>query len=646
MREAGLPEPSLVVDSGGESLHFYWLFDQGFTDAAVWQADQKRLAEHLGSDPGVIDPSRVMRLPGAWYATGEGQFQRQCRIVHHIGRRYTREQILASLPPVASTPPLTPQQSSAQPPASTPTEDAGRTRRRILDQLQRIPPRVPGTGTRDNYLKLLWAMADALGDANAAAHMAAHSPLWAQAEDLRKKCQERKGSVGVASFFQLTRDKWGITDPPRAAVARGVEAVAAAAEQPQGQQTTDALTYSQLIEATLRAARKNIIDDEMYYRAELKARFRCTNGEIVQALFDRLAEEEIGNTTPAAYGDMDLFEHGDEVDWRVQGYLHCNDQTMIAGANGQGKTRAIIEMGFAIVDGLPFLDRSAPAVKGNVLYILSDGGTATFKGEVLKAGYQDHPALKRSGDGHNIKFMAHSAKANTRQWSVSISGCLYLLDYIRKNNIDVVFIDSIKTVCASGTVSYTDNEGVRALLTFFKNVICQHCSVVWINHDGFNGEPTAGAKSWREVPSSWHQITPATKKEPGSKGKPVLVPNRKEWHVRKMRVEETRSFHYGIGPDQRLFVDADFEILGNCKEQIVQLLRKAELDGKKWLLTKNIVEGITTYTVKTVRNTLSVESSVSSPLIQHVGSSRYSLTTTGRDLADSLIAGDRSQDLP
>jgi hypothetical protein len=120
--DSGLPEPSIVVRTGGGSLHFYWLLDQSFEDPEQWQKDTKRLIAHLGSDKSVNDPSRVMRLPGCLYMGPDQKPRAQVEIVSSTEARYSREEILACLPPepidapLLAAAPITP----TAPPATAP----------------------------------------------------------------------------------------------------------------------------------------------------------------------------------------------------------------------------------------------------------------------------------------------------------------------------------------------------------------------------------------------------------------------------------------------------------------------------------------------------------------------------------------------
>jgi hypothetical protein len=87
---AGLPAPSLLVDSG-RGFHCVWLI-RGTSPAALprWRALMKALARWarpLGADPACVDPARVLRLPGSWHE-GAG---RQVAIVAGDGARHAFE---------------------------------------------------------------------------------------------------------------------------------------------------------------------------------------------------------------------------------------------------------------------------------------------------------------------------------------------------------------------------------------------------------------------------------------------------------------------------------------------------------------------------------------------------------------------------
>ena len=97
-RELGLPEPSLIVLSGGKSAHCYWLLEQPIPPQE-WAPLQAELIAYAGGDPHCKDASRVMRLPGCWYVDAAGEPTALVELVHVSGQRYVPEDIALALLP-------------------------------------------------------------------------------------------------------------------------------------------------------------------------------------------------------------------------------------------------------------------------------------------------------------------------------------------------------------------------------------------------------------------------------------------------------------------------------------------------------------------------------------------------------------------
>ena len=65
-RQRGLPEPTVMLSTGGKSIHCYWRLSEPI-DANQWRALIARLIHHCKSDPSCCNPSRLMRLAGGSY---------------------------------------------------------------------------------------------------------------------------------------------------------------------------------------------------------------------------------------------------------------------------------------------------------------------------------------------------------------------------------------------------------------------------------------------------------------------------------------------------------------------------------------------------------------------------------------------------
>jgi putative DNA primase/helicase len=84
--EANLPEPSIVTMTGGGS-HCYWLLDEPMADMTAWAMRMRALIRRVGSDPGVHDAARILRLPG--FINQKYPHKPLCRLVEcHPERTY------------------------------------------------------------------------------------------------------------------------------------------------------------------------------------------------------------------------------------------------------------------------------------------------------------------------------------------------------------------------------------------------------------------------------------------------------------------------------------------------------------------------------------------------------------------------------
>jgi hypothetical protein len=160
-------------------------------------------------------------------------------------------------------------------------------------------------------------------------------------------------------------------------------------------------------------------------------------------------------------------------------------------------------------------------------------------------------------------------------------------------------------------------------------VLCRHCSVVWINHEGTGGAEAAGAKAWKEVPSIVHSIdfVPVGAEEDGD-GKKTrtarMSTNLRNWRVRKCRQGTAREFLYQVDENTgRLAVSVAVEVKRDCRAHIVDVLALAFRNGKPSLSRKAICEELFArfgYTKGTVSNGLTRVTGGRNPEVLRVGS--------------------------
>ena len=92
-QKLNLPEPTFQVDTGGKSIHSYWVFDKP-SPVEDWKTLQTDLLEFSDGDRSIKNPSRVMRLPGFFHQkTGN-----VAEIISQSGKRYSYEELRQIIP--------------------------------------------------------------------------------------------------------------------------------------------------------------------------------------------------------------------------------------------------------------------------------------------------------------------------------------------------------------------------------------------------------------------------------------------------------------------------------------------------------------------------------------------------------------------
>lgn len=94
-QDLGLPEPSMQIATR-KSVHTYWVFDEPIAPGQ-WRELQTALLSYTASDPALKNPSRVMRLAGAYHIK-PGCDPLRCDIIHSGDKRYGYQELRAAIP--------------------------------------------------------------------------------------------------------------------------------------------------------------------------------------------------------------------------------------------------------------------------------------------------------------------------------------------------------------------------------------------------------------------------------------------------------------------------------------------------------------------------------------------------------------------
>jgi len=206
-QELGLPEPSLQVATGGKSIHNYWVFSDTISPDQ-WLPLQARLLEYTQADQTIRNLSRVLRLPGTFYADGSGALTDKVSIIHNSEKCYTYHQLDSAIP----TEELQQELQQAQSFTQYEKQDLAE----IEKALNHIPAAIPKTEKYPFYRNLLWALIKACEEAGAGTEdakrlMKRHSPLFAEIDQVAASTFNR---INAASFWYWAR-KDGYRQPKR-----------------------------------------------------------------------------------------------------------------------------------------------------------------------------------------------------------------------------------------------------------------------------------------------------------------------------------------------------------------------------------------------------------------------------------------------
>jgi predicted P-loop ATPase len=193
-----LPEPTVMVSTGGKSVHCYWVLLQPMAPLE-WKRITARLIAHCNSDKACSNPSRLMRLPGSVYFSKKtGEPTGQCRIIAAAGHRYAAFDIEGCLPAPA------PAKAAKAAPSRQwePRPEAD-----LIDALGKVPAFDHDQGRREELLGLAFRLAAELGADRGLQLMQEHSP---DVDDLADYFKTEPDHISAGSIWPFMREHYGI----------------------------------------------------------------------------------------------------------------------------------------------------------------------------------------------------------------------------------------------------------------------------------------------------------------------------------------------------------------------------------------------------------------------------------------------------
>lgn len=582
-QELGLPQPSLVVLTGGKSAHLYWILSEPIP-VDQWRAIQTRLLDFANADRTLKNPSRVMRLPGCAYMDATGSPIGQVELIDDSGLRYLAADIDALIP--------APDQQRAIELGRgnrDRTEFPTATLDDIRDALNKIPPAVPKAGERPFWVRLTAGLIRACEEAGANAETAqalieAHSPGFREAYQMPSWKFE---AINANTFWYWAR-RHGWTRAHHAATAPSTRSginpdatpkptQAEPPSKPPSEQIAE--LFAQLLALLINpgdswakehAIRADLwkmgvpsaaIDDRIYYALATQW------GLPLQASHSEHVTRGRKLSDPVESQAEDL----------IPGFLLWRRDHLLFGAGGTGKTLAAAALSVCCIKGQPFLDQEIlPSRTGKVLWIGTDAGEGA---RAMVCEYlEDLGAADDQAVIDNLTIWTAEATDNLSPWACTPAGLLELKTELETGGYALVVIDSLKAVLELANINFGIGP-VGTIMRLMQALVCRHCSLLWLHHPaggkaaGKGLTAAAGNQNINQIPSAVHQITRKTDERGQSN----------VWTVHKLRGSQGREFSYKLS-DEGLAVS---------EGQITQNARAAILDS----IELRIAQGIPTTTV-------------------------------------------------
>ena len=600
-KELNLPEPSLIVLTGGKSAHIYWRFTEP-VPVEQWRDLQTRLLEYADADRTLKNPSRVMRLPGAWHLGPDGAPNSQTVILGQpSGRSYTAQDFEQILP----CPEVVSQQAEARA-YRIPLDFPSHSLSEIQDALQFIPAAVPNQKQYPLYRNVLWGLIRACEEVggtvdDAVAMMASHSPRFAE---VRQVARSAFSHVNASTFWYWAQ-KHGYKSPK---FERSFDAYHPAQRKADAEEAAEAqeYTYTELIDLLVEAYRVSDVNAEVEITATIKGRFKRSDGQIISSVMRAL--------TPKSEKNDALTVNLDDIhslEYAADGWIIANKPQLLYASYGGGKTTLIVEKAIAVCEGRSLIERrSITHTPGAALIIATDSGLQALKTTIQQLQYDDHPALDPANP--RLFLWGQCTEQGMDAWVADVPGVLKLRRFVEEQGIKYVAVDSVKTVCAGGGFAYTDNDSVNNFIALIDRTICEplNCCVEFISHTGTEKGSHSGAKAWAEAPSMVCRLSPAYDESTGNGGQDTerkQIGVKAEFLKDRASMSGQRVVSYALREAQGLLEPLpDVEVVGSCRDLVWRALEAAHGRGVDSLrITELIEEGQKAgRSYKTVRNTL------------------------------------------
>jgi hypothetical protein len=505
----GLGEPSVIVSSGGKSIHCYWILKDPIPPEQ-WEPIQASLITYAGGDQACKDASRVMRLPGCWYIDSTGAPSAQVEILHESGNRYTPEQIEAWIIPdefddeFAEEPDDNPFAGLALDHSSA-SDYPPHTLNDVREALNAIPRRSQPQ-TYPVYRNILWGLIRACEEAGADRQtainlMETHSPSNTCGWDIAQVASSGGEHVNAETFWYHARQAgWRPARQQRSTNATGSRSKQSPPNPDRFTPPADTrvrwghvrLSLNRRLDCfdrclialtstpgpnkpgernTIRrwAKVRHVLDT-----LELKNTVRLQ--DVGQAILEK-QDERSGNTFhPLTAADREAMPLP-TVEWEIPNCIPKGDLTIIGGRAKVGKTRLANALVRSLLHLEDFLGFGAPDSSRKVILVTDDQGDGDTAQMLQELSIWHHPNLIWS-----------------RRFRVTEKNIDALLRAIEDHPGAVVVLDSLRSITRSAAFGENDPE-MGSLIYDLKQAVIDAGGTLLLIHHCNKANDTTGTEA-------------------------------------------------------------------------------------------------------------------------------------------------------
>jgi hypothetical protein len=609
----GLPEPSVMVATGGASIHCYWLLHEAM-DPVAWAPIQTRLITFCGADPACKDASRVMRLPGAWYIGPDGQYVAQTAIVHESEHRYDPADLVAAMdlaearpfditiPPPSMFGVHIPNDDD-QPRREFPTRPMAE----VGCALAWIPAILPDTKQRKTYRKLAWGLLCAVreaggSDGEALALLEDHSPAVMDAAEYLKT---EPHTVSADAFWKMARlAGWRPAKPDTTTPGTNPPTPGQAPPQPKQAAAQPRRSWEERNKRKLSHSRAmRCFDRCVEVQAQQERNSLTRRARLLKALHDlslskyvnrqeisqkvlEAKDRQQGRCFRAITAAERLAMDRPTVSLLIPGLVPEGDATIIGGRPKVGKTRVAYALAAARLNGKPVFGFEAPE-PGPVIVISDDQGDADTGDMLHELGIWDHPQLIWSPH-----FRLTEADLDR------------VLAAIKANPGAMVIFDSLRSI--SRSLQYGENDPeIGAIIYDLKEAVVEAGGTPVLIHHCNKTEGAVGIEALsghNAIPGAANTILTVAYL-PDDKGRPQKDDPQRRLH-REGRSGKPfdlviapagagtfeRAAEFGDWQKQQKKAGSEKEALGKMPDVDIRVMAVLHRDREKWFTRREVCE--------------------------------------------------------